>query len=411
MINENLNEKRNIPLPEQVTFVINRLACAGFEAYAVGGCVRDHIMGNIPGDYDVTTSATPDEMLAVFEGERIVETGLKHGTVTVVKNGMNIETTTYRIDGSYADGRHPDSVSFTKSLSNDLQRRDFTINAMAYSHKDGVIDLFGGNEDIAKRRIRCVGCARKRFSEDGLRILRALRFSAVLGFTPDAECADAIRDLTPLLESISRERVYAELTKLLCGKNAGAVLSGFAEVIAHVLPPLTAEGVREAAGRIGALDGSAGDCAAVRYALLTDSLCTKDVSAVISSLKPSSEEKRAVIALAASRGASFEKDYDILCMMRDYGDSFPVRRAALEYAAGRISAEEAKAAADFAALAVAEDRVRRISQLKLGGGDLVSLGFSGAAVGIALRRLLDEVMLGIVPNEKTALLESARKLL
>ena len=150
---------------------------SGFESYVVGGCVRDAMMGIEPHDYDLTTSATPEEMLRVFEGYRIIETGLRHGTVTVVIDGENIEITTFRIDGEYTDNRHPDSVKFTVNLAEDLSRRDFTVNAMAYNHDSGLVDLFGGMDDIKNGIIRCVGDADLRFNEDGLRILRALRFS------------------------------------------------------------------------------------------------------------------------------------------------------------------------------------------------------------------------------------------
>ncbi len=390
MIDEKFRIKCEIPLPEPVMFVIDRLVSAGFEAYAVGGAVRDHVMGKTPGDYDVTTSATPAEMLKVFEGERVVETGLKHGTVTVVKHGMNIETTTYRIDGSYADGRHPDSVEFTDSLAEDLRRRDFTVNAMAYSPSGELVDLFGGKADIERGIIRCVGCAADRFNEDGLRILRALRFSSVLGFTPERECAEAIFALTPLLEKISRERIYAELTKLLCGQSVAAVLSDFAEVIAYALPPLTAEAVRTAAQGISRLSHS--DGAAVRYALLFDSLTEVEAGAAMLSLKPSTDERRAVLSLVKSRGTAVRSEYDVLCLMRDFGDAFPARYSALEHAAGRLSRKDADSIAQVAERAVREDKVRHISQLSVSGEDLIALGYKGAEIGARLRELLDEEM-------------------
>ena len=170
-------------LPQPVRDVISRLQDSGFSAYAVGGCVRDSLMGRTPGDYDVTTSARPDDMRRCFADWRVLETGLRHGTVTVVRGGMQIETTAYRIDGVYADHRHPTGVTFTDSLEEDLSRRDFTVNAMAYSDRDGIVDRFGGQRDLRDRIIRCVGEPEKRFQEDGLRILRAMRFAAVLDFT------------------------------------------------------------------------------------------------------------------------------------------------------------------------------------------------------------------------------------
>ena len=169
-------------LPNAIKTAMNILENGGFECFAVGGCVRDFVMGRIPGDYDLTTNAEPQEMISCFEGFRIIETGIKHGTVTVLIDGNNVEITTYRVDGEYKDNRHPEEVRFTSRLSEDLSRRDFTVNAMAYSKKNGLVDLFGGREDIEKKTMRCVGDPDKRFSEDGLRILRALRFASVLDF-------------------------------------------------------------------------------------------------------------------------------------------------------------------------------------------------------------------------------------
>ena len=381
-----------LPLPAAVEFVIDRLRSDGYEAFAVGGAVRDHVMGREPGDYDVTTSATPDEMLSVFEGERVVETGLKHGTLTVVKNGMNIETTTYRIDGSYADGRHPDSVKFTSSLTEDLRRRDFTINAMAYSPDGYLVDIFGGHEDIESKTIRCVGLSRERFTEDGLRILRALRFASVLGFTPDEECRDAVRELTPLLEKISRERIYVEVTKLICGKNAEAIVRDYADVLAFVMPPLTQDGARRSADAIARLYTIRSKTADVRYAALLESLDYDSAAAVMTSLKPSTDEKKEVLSLVKTRGMKIESEYDVLCLMRDHGDVFPHRFAALEYAAGRIDIERATMICELAKTAVRENRIRRISQLSVSGADMIALGYRGEEIGAKLREILDEEM-------------------
>ncbi|MBO5258030.1 MAG: polynucleotide adenylyltransferase, partial [Clostridia bacterium] len=192
----------NFFIPAPVLFALDRLHGAGYHAYVVGGCVRDFLMGRTPGDYDVTTSAKPEQTLAVFADCRVVETGLQHGTVTLVRDGMNIEITTYRVDGVYLDGRHPEQVTFTDDLAEDLCRRDFTVNAMAYSPEAGVIDNHDGLADMKNRVISCVGNAEQRFSEDGLRILRALRFSSVLDFTPDDECSAGVRTLAPLLDKI-----------------------------------------------------------------------------------------------------------------------------------------------------------------------------------------------------------------
>ena len=201
-----------INLPDDVSYIINRLNEAGYEAYAVCGCVRDSFLGRPPQDWDITTSALPEQTKSLFN--RTVDTGIAHGTVTVMLKGEGYEVTTYRIDGKYSDCRHPDSVAFTRSLSDDLERRDFTINAMAYG-SSGEVDLFGGCADLEAGIIRCVGDPRKRFGEDALRILRAVRFSAQLGFEIEPATRSAATELAHLLSGISAERIHAELNKLL----------------------------------------------------------------------------------------------------------------------------------------------------------------------------------------------------
>ena len=207
------SERVRLKLPAGVIMIIDVLETNGYEAYAVGGCVRDSILGRTPDDWDITTSADPWQVKALFP--RTVDTGLKHGTVTVLTGGNGYEVTTYRIDGEYEDGRHPKQVEFTSSLTEDLMRRDFTINAMAYSPREGLIDRFGGMQDLQRHVIRCVGDPRKRFGEDALRILRAVRFAAQLGFAIAPETEEAIRELAPTLKKISAERIQTELVKLL----------------------------------------------------------------------------------------------------------------------------------------------------------------------------------------------------
>lgn len=202
-----------IRVPEKAGHIIETITAAGFEAYVVGGCVRDSILGREPEDWDITTSARPEQVKAFFP--RTVDTGLQHGTVTVLVGGEGFEVTTYRIDGKYEDNRHPSEVIFTPSLEEDLRRRDLTINAMAYNDQRGLVDIYGGMEDIRRKTIRCVGNARERFCEDALRILRAIRFSAQLGYSICGETKAAIRELAPNLKSISAERIQAELVKLM----------------------------------------------------------------------------------------------------------------------------------------------------------------------------------------------------
>ncbi len=225
-------------IPQGIAEILTKLEAAGFEAYIVGGCVRDSLMGKQPHDFDITTSALPEETMAVFKGYKVIPTGLKHGTVTVLVDGEPVEITTFRVDGDYADGRHPDEVRFTRSLSEDVARRDFTMNGIAYSPKRGLFDEFGGAEDIRRGLIRCIGEPDRRFSEDALRILRALRFSAVLGFEIEQATADSIRRNRGLLKKVSGERILSELSKLLCGNNCGEVLRGYPEVFAEIIPEL-----------------------------------------------------------------------------------------------------------------------------------------------------------------------------
>ena len=202
-----------IQLPEIVKYIINTIMEAGYEAYAVGGCIRDSILGRVPDDWDITTSATPYQVKEIFK--RTVDTGIKHGTVTVMMDKEGFEVTTYRVDGEYEDCRHPKEVTFTANLVEDLKRRDFTINAMAYNDQTGLVDVFEGMLDIRKKRIRCVGNPRERFGEDALRMMRAVRFSAQLGYEIEEETAAAIRELSPNLVHISAERIQTELIKLI----------------------------------------------------------------------------------------------------------------------------------------------------------------------------------------------------
>ncbi len=234
---------RNISIqpPPEVEAALERLEAAGHQAWCVGGCVRDSLLGKTPFDWDITTSALPQETKACFAGERLVEVGISHGTVALVgKTGHPIEITTFRADGEYSDGRHPDSVSFSRDLGDDLSRRDFTVNAMAYHPQRGLQDIFGGREDLERKVLRCVGDPEKRFTEDALRILRCLRFSAQLGFSIEEQTRQALWKKKDLLLSLSQERVREELAKLLCGKQAEQVLREYGEVVFTVLPELAA---------------------------------------------------------------------------------------------------------------------------------------------------------------------------
>ncbi len=227
-------------LPIPVQRAIDIIEDNGFEAYLVGGCLRDMLMNVTPHDYDITTNALPMQVKEMFDGYTVVETGLKHGTVTVVIEGENIEITTYRIDGEYADNRRPVEVAFASTIEEDLSRRDFTVNAMAYSPNRGLADLFDGREDIKKGVIKCVGKPDLRFNEDGLRIMRALRFASVLGFEIEEETAISIHKNKDLLTNISAERIYSEFSRLVCGVNAGRIIRDYVDVIGVFIPELLA---------------------------------------------------------------------------------------------------------------------------------------------------------------------------
>lgn len=229
--------KRNvgIEVPQKGQYIIDTLENAGFEAYVVGGCVRDSILARQPEDWDITTSAKPEQIKALFP--RIIDTGLQHGTVTVMLDKEGFEVTTYRLDGEYEDGRHPKAVTFTSDLGEDLKRRDLTINAMAYNDREGLVDLFGGMEDLRAGVIRCVGEPEERFQEDALRILRAVRFSAQLGYSVEAETLAAIRKLAPTLERISGERIQVELVKLLVSPHPEYLRTAYDNGVTSVILP------------------------------------------------------------------------------------------------------------------------------------------------------------------------------
>lgn len=228
----------DIKIPYGAQSIIQALEDKGFEAYVVGGCVRDSLLGVVPKDWDICTSAIPEDVKKCFNGFRIIETGLKHGTVTIVIDDDSYEVTTFRTDGDYSDNRHPDNVSFVTTVTEDLSRRDFTINAMAYSNTRGLIDPFDGQHDLLHETISCVGDPDDRFKEDALRLMRALRFASTYGFKISDKTSEAIHRNVERLDSIARERISSELCKLICGKGALDILLDYSDVIASVIPEI-----------------------------------------------------------------------------------------------------------------------------------------------------------------------------
>ncbi|MBQ2704460.1 MAG: CCA tRNA nucleotidyltransferase [Clostridia bacterium] len=384
-------------IPQYVIKAMNSLNHAGYECYLVGGCVRDTLMGNEPHDYDLTTSALPEQMLTVFNGCKIIETGLKHGTITLLTDGGPIEITTFRIDGEYKDNRRPENVIFTPKLSEDLARRDFTVNAIAMDKEGNLVDLYGGENDIRSKIIRCVGDPEKRFNEDGLRILRALRFASTLNFEIHPDTEKAIFKLTYLLKNISAERVREELFKLLCGVSAKAVLINYADVILPFLQPISREDLVQFAEIAEKLPLSAEIRMAALFALYSN---TTKLKSAMQALKPSNKQIK-----------SAENCCDIIQLP----PTSPTQTALLIGQLGEkefnLYLQTAKACGKdiSATLQTVDDLKSRnacynLHQLALTGADLIELGVKGKKVGDMLQTLFTAVAEGKVKNEKYQLL-------
>ena len=374
--------------------VLRSLNAAGYQAYAVGGCVRDMARGVPPHDYDICTSALPAQTERCFAGERVVETGIKHGTVTVLMAGEPYEITTFRTDGDYLDGRHPQSVAFTDSLTEDLRRRDFTINAMAYHPDIGLRDPFDGQADIARRVIRCVGDANARFTEDALRILRALRFAAELGFDIAPDTARAMRELSGRLALISRERIAAELLRALNGINAVPVLQAFDTVLLAALPDYPAAALPEALHALAILPR--GDIVLRLAALLTP--CGAAGARVLASLKPSRALSSQVLALTAAAGEDISRAELPLWLAR-LGETQLRRLLTLQGRDDLLSCLPAL---------LAQRLPLTLGDLAINGRDLTAAGLpAGAELGRTLNALHRRVLLGELPNERGALLAAA----
>ena len=381
-------------LPPGALEVLRSLNAAGYQAYAVGGCVRDMARGVPPHDYDICTSALPAQTERCFAGERVVETGIKHGTVTVLMAGEPYEITTFRTDGDYLDGRHPQSVAFTDSLTEDLRRRDFTINAMAYHPDIGLRDPFDGQADIARRMIRCVGDAGARFTEDALRILRALRFAAELGFDIAPDTARAMRELSGRLALISRERIAAELLRALNGINTVPVLQAFDTVLLAALPDYPAAALPEALHALAILPR--GDIVLRLAALLTP--CGAAGARVLASLKPSRALSSQVLALTAAAGEDISRAELPLWLAR-LGETQLRRLLTLQGRDDLLSCLPAL---------LAQRLPLTLGDLAINGRDLTAAGLpAGAELGRTLNALHRRVLLGELPNERGALLAAA----
>ena len=375
-----------IIIPKSVKFLIDTLCGAGFKAYIVGGCVRDSLLNMPAGDYDVCTNAKPREVMNLFE--KTVATGIKHGTVTVIIEKTGIEVTTFRTDGDYSDSRRPDTVEFTNDLKADLSRRDFTVNAMCYNEKEGLIDYFGGKDDLKAKTLRAVGNADERFCEDALRILRLFRFASALGFTPEKSTFDAAVKRAPLLKNISAERIEKELFKTACGINPSAVLP---LIDTGVLPALKAN---EKISEIPLLpDNSNLKFFAFLY------LLSEDLPAVLDFLKCSNAFKKYSLALSGSIDAKTETRSDIKRLLRQLEDSI----FDLLFFKSAIKKEKTESAVETAKEILRNNEPYKISQLKINGNDVALKGYKGAEINEVLLKLLEEVIKKPELNRKEVL--------
>lgn len=444
-------QSQRINLPAAVSSILSRLNLAGYSAYAVGGCIRDSSLGLTPHDWDICTSALPGQIRRVFSGERLVETGIRHGTLTVMLDHIPYEITTYRIDGAYTDHRHPDDVLFVRDVREDLSRRDFTVNAMAYSDQDGLVDPFGGQEDLKRRLIRCVGDPEKRFEEDALRILRALRFASVYDFQIDPATDAALRKLAPTLNRVAAERIREEFVRMLCGAGAGRILRAYPEVLAGFLPE-----IRPMIGyqqqnhhhlydlwehTVRAVEGVPAD-PVLRVTMLLHDTGKPEVRTMDAAGEAHYRGHQAVSARIAGEALNrlrfdhasrdrivlLVRNHDIP-LRNENGDvntdqSFLLRRLnqfgeenirALFriHRADRIATgystpekEELRYRARVTALnqLLAGNPCYSLRDLSVDGNDLKRAGFRGREIGEQLQRALDAVMDGTVPNEREALL-------
>ena len=439
---------QNIRLDAGAAALLARLHGAGYAAYAVGGCVRDSLLGRIPQDWDLCTSARPEQVLALFGEGQCIPTGLQHGTVTIKYGGQLYETTTFRTEGTYTDGRHPDEVHFVPDVRQDLARRDFTINAMAYNDAEGLIDPFGGQQDLQQGILRAVGDPATRFEEDALRILRLYRFAARFGFAIDPPTGQAARALCAHLDCVSVERIEEELSKLLAAPAPAAYLDE--KILKVIIPELSAPALQAAKPVVDACPAGTEDLP-VRWAALLMSLGEDGTRKALKRLRCSNaliEETAVLVRETGGGGGSFSEDrplgWDPAAAGSRAGDGMarfvseekasaaPGQDAAPDTAIrirkllGRYdlhtvqrlaalgAAMEPEQAADFAAQAElaaqldADGVCCRVSQLAVNGRDLMAAGIpAGPGLRRTLEALLDAVIRGQLPNERQRLLDAA----
>lgn len=386
--------------PKYIGEIIDRLQDSGEKAYTVGGSVRDSLLGKVPHDYDITTSALPQKTAEIFSDRHVIETGLKHGTVTVVFNGIPVEITTFRVDGNYTDKRHPDSVSFTRDVRLDLARRDFTVNAMAYNGQEGLIDPFGGRNDLGQKLIRAVGVPEQRFSEDALRIMRAFRFSAQLDFEIDRETLDGACKTANGLELVARERIGSEFLRLICSKTPGKALMLMRDrdILKYALGAyVPSEHIINSICKMP-------NTPSARLGLLLCEADGESARKILHGLRCSG--KQITGALASARGA----ELTIQCA----ADARRLIASTGIYAADAALISELCGSSPAGARRLTEeqqDTPCSIRELKINGKDIAALGARGKQIGAALEQLLEAVIASPSLNERDSLLEMAKKYL
>lgn len=409
------------PLPPPVLEALDRLEAADFAAFAVGGCVRDDVLGIRPKEFDLCSAARPEQVRALFSDARVIDTGLKHGTVTVVLHGMPLEITTFRSDGTYSDARHPDAVRFSDTILEDLKRRDFTCNAMAYSPTRGLVDPHGGKADCLQKVIRAVGDPRKRFQEDALRILRAMRFAAVLGFQIDPATQRAMRDAAENTRLLSRERVAAEFDKLLVGARAAEVLRAYPDIAAIAIPPLT--GLMDTPEKAGVQPSEWDQALSVlqrtpkelplRWAALLMGLGADSARDTLRELRQPNQLSDEVHALIAHRALAVK---EALLPRRLAELGYPrlkrllLLQQAIAQAAGGQEDTEYSELIQSARQVWNTHPCLQLKDLPVSGHDLLHMGYPpGRAVGDALGWLFELVLDAAAPPERETLMKLARE--
>ena len=399
-----------IRMDEGAAELLDTLHRAGYAAYVVGGCVRDSLLGLTPHDWDLCTSALPQQVMELFGAQRCIPTGLQHGTVTVKQSGALYEITTFRTEGTYTDGRHPDEVHFVPDVWEDLARRDLTINAMAYNEKEGLVDPFGGQADLQSGIVRAVGVPRQRFTEDALRILRLYRFAARFGFAIDPPTAQAAQELCAHLDCVSVERIEEELAKLLSAPAPAAYLNE--KILGVVLPELSPEALAAAKPVVDACPAGAENLP-IRLAALLLSLGEDGIRRTLKRLRCSNAliEEAAVLVREAVPGVPVSLNIYARRLLGRYNLCTVQRIAALG------TALQPEHAADFAALSELAEQLDadgvccRVSQLAVNGRDLMAAGVpAGPGIRKVLEALLDGVIREEYPNERKALLAAVRQL-